>query len=298
VWGYRVGDGNTFSDRLEAALPDTEVINAGVSGYGLGEEYLFLKEEGLKYHPDLVVLVFCVGNDVADTYYPDGGDSYPANIFYLQDGVLGVKRFHLTLPQRLGIALKERSYVVNFLLKNVFVRGRKSWKHRPVSFAKAMNRRALASIQSDEATFGDLGYLRLDPPLDPEYVADRYRLLAPTPANYYKVELAKRVVLEMAALARSSGARFVVALSPFKGQLDPTGPYYRNPLHAELVRFLRAEEIPVVDLLAFFVERGDNPDRIFLDETVHYSVWGHQRVAELLHEAIFKDANSGDTLLH
>jgi lysophospholipase L1-like esterase len=281
VWGYKVGDGETFSDHLEAALPDTDVINLGVSGYGLGEDYLLLKEEGLRYHPDLVVLVFCMGNDVEDTYFPDSGDNYPANMFYLQDGALGVKRFHLMPWQRLGIALNERSYVMNFLLKYVLMDKEKR-TIRTSSFAETMNRRALVSIQTDEATFGDLGYLRVDPPPDPEHVADRYRLLAPTPASYYKVALAKQLVLEMAAVVRSAGAEFLVVLSPFNGQLVAASPYYRNPLHAELSRFLRVAEIPLVDLLALFREQGDDPDRLFLDKIGHYSVWGHQRVAELL----------------
>ncbi len=33
-----------------------EVINTGVPGYGADQEYLYLKTEGLKYHPDLVLL--------------------------------------------------------------------------------------------------------------------------------------------------------------------------------------------------------------------------------------------------
>ncbi len=52
---------------LEAELaPDrpVEVINLGVAGSGTAAEYLRLKDEGLAYAPDLVVLVFTVTNDV------------------------------------------------------------------------------------------------------------------------------------------------------------------------------------------------------------------------------------------
>ena len=41
-----------------------EVINLGVGGYGTAQEYLYLREEGLKYHPDLVILAFLGLNDV------------------------------------------------------------------------------------------------------------------------------------------------------------------------------------------------------------------------------------------
>lgn len=60
-----------FPRRLEAHLaaagaPPTEVINAGAVGYGTGQEYLLLRHEGLRYQPDVVVLLFFSGNDVAD----------------------------------------------------------------------------------------------------------------------------------------------------------------------------------------------------------------------------------------
>lgn len=60
-----------FPRRLEAYLaaaggPPIQVVNAGAVGYGTAQEYLFLDHEGLRYQPDLVVLLFFSGNDVAD----------------------------------------------------------------------------------------------------------------------------------------------------------------------------------------------------------------------------------------
>jgi hypothetical protein len=46
-----------------------EVINAGVAAYGTGQELLLLDKEGAKYEPDLVLLLFFVGNDVANNNY-------------------------------------------------------------------------------------------------------------------------------------------------------------------------------------------------------------------------------------
>jgi|ETNmetMinimDraft_26_1059896.scaffolds.fasta_scaffold02899_2 lysophospholipase L1-like esterase len=68
AWGYGVGDGETFSDVLENIAqehsPGLEVINAGVSGWGTDQEYLFLISEGYRYSPDLVILAFYIQNDV------------------------------------------------------------------------------------------------------------------------------------------------------------------------------------------------------------------------------------------
>jgi hypothetical protein len=58
---------------LNIAAPDGmtfEVINAGYFGLGTTQEYLYYATEGDRYHPDLVLLGFYVGNDVVDNHAP------------------------------------------------------------------------------------------------------------------------------------------------------------------------------------------------------------------------------------
>jgi hypothetical protein len=62
VWGYGVEQGETFPKVLEGRLLRVEVINAGVAGYGTDQELLWLRSEGVRYRPDLVILEMC-GND-------------------------------------------------------------------------------------------------------------------------------------------------------------------------------------------------------------------------------------------
>jgi len=45
-----------FTDILEKSTKKVEVINMGVPAFGSDQEYLYLKTEGLKYHPDLIIL--------------------------------------------------------------------------------------------------------------------------------------------------------------------------------------------------------------------------------------------------
>jgi GDSL-like Lipase/Acylhydrolase family len=63
VWGYGVGDGDRFTDFLQKDLPDWEVFNEGVSGYGTDQELLVLEATLEDVAPDLVVLVFCSNDD-------------------------------------------------------------------------------------------------------------------------------------------------------------------------------------------------------------------------------------------
>jgi GDSL-like lipase/acylhydrolase family protein len=62
VWGYGVEERETLAKVLETALSHVDVINGGVAGYGTDQELLWLRSEGLRYRPDLVILVMC-GND-------------------------------------------------------------------------------------------------------------------------------------------------------------------------------------------------------------------------------------------
>ena len=76
---FTVSDPETITARLEHHLAQrgcrVEVINGGTIGYSTDQEYLFYREEGRKYAPDVVVL-FVYHNDipplVLDTYlgYP------------------------------------------------------------------------------------------------------------------------------------------------------------------------------------------------------------------------------------
>lgn len=59
--GHGVEDNETFSAILEKRLAQkrpAEVINMGVAGFGTGEELIQMKNLGLQYDPDLVILAY------------------------------------------------------------------------------------------------------------------------------------------------------------------------------------------------------------------------------------------------
>ena len=68
TWGYGVADTEVFTEVLEERLASSptrwEVINTGVSGWGTDQQYLFFKQEGIQYDPDVVVVAFFIGNDI------------------------------------------------------------------------------------------------------------------------------------------------------------------------------------------------------------------------------------------
>ena len=58
TFGDEVSDNETYSYYLQQMLPQTEVINMGVHGYGHDQMLILLREEGVKYEPDIVILGF------------------------------------------------------------------------------------------------------------------------------------------------------------------------------------------------------------------------------------------------
>ncbi len=70
VFGFKVRDFETFSYLLEHRSDRFEVVNLAVEGYGTDQELLVLEDEGLRYHPDVVVLDICIANDMLDNLLP------------------------------------------------------------------------------------------------------------------------------------------------------------------------------------------------------------------------------------
>jgi hypothetical protein len=71
-----------------------QVINAGTSGYGTDNELLFFRHEGYKYQSDVVILAFCICNDVRNNWYK------------LENLVVGGFRKPYFVPASDGIALQ------------------------------------------------------------------------------------------------------------------------------------------------------------------------------------------------
>ena len=69
TWGYGVANQEIYTEVLEQLLqpeyPHYEVLNAGVSGWGTDQQFLFLIKEGLKYSPDLVIVAHFI-NDLEE----------------------------------------------------------------------------------------------------------------------------------------------------------------------------------------------------------------------------------------
>lgn len=100
--GYGVEDEETFSavleKRLSSAKP-SEAINMGVSGFGTAEELIQLREVGLDYNPDLVILAY---------FTNDSYNNIVSKLFKVKDGKL-VRDHESFVP---AIFIRDRLYKI------------------------------------------------------------------------------------------------------------------------------------------------------------------------------------------
>ena len=99
TWGaYGTSLNQTFVKILEKKLNENSnrlhyrVINAGVPGYGTDQEFIYLKTEGAKFKPDLVMLNFFVGNDF--------NDNMQTNESTVKDGLLIANKANPGFPEK------------------------------------------------------------------------------------------------------------------------------------------------------------------------------------------------------
>jgi lysophospholipase L1-like esterase len=66
AWGWGVEHEQRFSELLEARNSGWEIVNAAVPGYGTDQIYLYLREKGIAYRPDVILLLFYYNDFVAN----------------------------------------------------------------------------------------------------------------------------------------------------------------------------------------------------------------------------------------
>jgi len=104
-----------------------EIVDGGCGGWGTVQEYLYLQDQGRRYQPDLVLLAFFVGNDVANNSPAlelDGNLDIALKPYVERQrgGDLTLVEPHppaLSTAERLGFFLRERSALYNVVESGV-----------------------------------------------------------------------------------------------------------------------------------------------------------------------------------
>jgi lysophospholipase L1-like esterase len=240
--GFECRQERTFSAVLERKLravgQPAEVLNCGISGFGTAEQLAFLENEGLKYHPDAVVLAW---------YANDFDDNVKSGLFAVHDGKLVAEKFqHLPGVAVLDVInrippmrwLSEHSYFYSLLFNRVW-----EWRKGLLTQQSRVNAAEFAST-------------------------------APTPeaaVATYQQTLATKLIERMEAACHQAGVKLIIAEIPSFKALDDFDPTPDAPLQSVFREhsdaFLPCEEWlgPYRGVADIFVAHGQG----HISETTH-----------------------------
>jgi lysophospholipase L1-like esterase len=248
VWGWGVGQGEVFTDKMNLLLRDYSVHNYGINGIGTVVEYLAFSTEVKKLlrPDDVVILMFC-NND-----YSDNVDRKRVHAEVVSGEVMLVNPAKpLTTP--VEDWLKNHSCLCNFI-----------WYRADLYRLTQVNRRI------EDETLG-----RTIVESDERYVVLRH-FLAKFQADC-KAAKTRFVVVHIPSQEELAEAR-----------VDRPNKLANDKARAEtLFAITRALHIETVNLLPWFLARKNKTGEIFTFKTDgHWNRTGHQAVAELLSERI------------
>jgi lysophospholipase L1-like esterase len=261
--GMQVNDEETFAARLEAAFADeprrVEVLNLGVSGHGTSDQLALLRIFGPRLEPDLVLLFFCLGNDVRNNVQSD--------LCRLENGRLACRLPERPSRRRLAVARLRSELGARLHLYQLL---------RAATASPVFQRIGLRAVPLEtppETPFGSDLYLATAPP----YLAAGYALT-------------RELLRELAATSRSLGAETWVVLIPSRDQIWEREWSAQRAARAEpLVRdepqratgaLARELGLPVVDLYDAFRARNGSGETLYWRIDAHFDAAGHALAAE------------------
>lgn len=294
--GYSVNREDRVAEQLEKDLAAQdpsrkyEVIALGTAGYSTDQELLWLESEGVKYQPDVVVVLFYM-NDV----WFNGQSKYwrgekPA--YVVEDGELKLTNVPVPDPNA-GKKKKKESG--------------KGFRHWIRANSKVYALIALA-LENSPGLRGAATSIGLVRPRDDDgeddggpRVADELSVFQKTPpaATQYGWEMTEAILDEMDAIAQQAGADFIAFHIPFKGvvyrddwapilaklgipqdQLDPTLVKQRFDAICER-RDLDCIE-PTEEFVRVAAERAGSGERLYYVQDNHWNAGGHALAAQIL----------------
>jgi lysophospholipase L1-like esterase len=284
--GAQVEENERFTEVLEnSLLKNTQIINTGVSGYSNSQELLFLKNEGMKYNPDIVLVAFCISNDVRDnmenvtTWDPTQGRP----VFILNDNELTLT--NVPVPQKkenVTLFLVFKRYMARHFHSYAFISTKISMNPNLLNFFKKI---------------GIAGAIRENPPRKPDLYSNTC-----TPKLHYGWNLTKAILKEMNAVAKENNSKTLIVLIPSKEQVykenwDRIKRYYTlndqnynlSKPNDVLVEFGEESDIPFLDLLPEFRKYAENDEQLYFKIDGHWNANGHKHAAELIYDKLIEE---------
>jgi lysophospholipase L1-like esterase len=230
----------------------TEVINLGVTAFGTDQELLALKQEGLSFRPDMVILHMCI-NDFYDVAVDHKADErsvpFPKPFFALEGGRLVLKRDYAPRPRHPSGRVYHAGDPLSFGLHSIVLQ----WVGRRLE--------------------------KMDIGREPR--EERVPALGACQADYARARpLVWALVREIANTSIGAGSRFLVTLSPALMNAPTDVPPMRV---GSFLREYQADAadagVPAINCVAEYWAAGGNHRLLGEKDKLHLNREGNELVA-------------------
>ena len=275
--GVGVDEKSIFSTLIENQT-GAQVINAGVRKYAPLLEYLYLRDYGLAYQPDLVILNLNI-TDLIET------DKYHQSIIANPSG----KIVQITAPGRHFLPTEWRIFLWNNLRTYDYFQERIFPKiyilfHAAKSGSLKNNQKA---VYSDRQF--NMFSLSVDPLFKEEYQQIRAQVFSDI--NEIKnltdqQQIPLLAVIQPAAL-HTSAAEWTTLNSVFNLPLKFPDDYpVDDPYHRDLSQYLESLNITTMDLTSIFRQNSTPSNPLFFPQDGHWNSRGHRLAADQIADFI------------
>jgi lysophospholipase L1-like esterase len=264
TFALQVNEEQTFlarlPDELRARGADRpiETINAGTDGWSTANEYEWLVTEGYRYEPDVVLLMFYVGNDPGDNADQVGSPDAVDRLHFGADrgGPLDAARD----------LLRRSSVAYNVFEQGVLLKlGGQPDDDELDTNQKLDERQRLAATRAFLGTDVDQPFWGYDSPR-------KIRGWAVTEA----------LLGRLRDFCAARGIALVVVEIPTGGQV-----IYREPTSTPLPTLAQRVGLPLVDLLGPFRAQSKSlRERLYFQQNGHWTADGHRLVARVIADAL------------
>ena len=245
TFGFGVEGHEAYPKQLETLLQTVrnpthyEVINAGFPGYGTHQELLYLKEEGLQFQPDLILIGFFGGNDLQDNLLELNRFTIVNGNLYNKEGYERVLQARRNLPGGLPIPFKDVL-----------------WAHiHTYRFLADRYHRLLAQLNHKETTASDFSSQTAVPIQKQE---GSPRPIATVDREI--LEITEGFLQDIVTIARTNKADVALILIPDIKQINNAKEMWLPTWNA-LKSFAHNHELPVIDLVPAFWKAHQEPGR-------------------------------------
>lgn len=250
TFGHGVDTEDTFSARLQALLPETEVLNAGIVGVGHDQQLLWLRERGLGLKPDLIVWAYSSADIPRNTVYfrrladPQTGLDFGKPRYVMKGDRLELIHVPTPLPEQVEAAIAD------------FLRAHEALQPAVVRHSRLCR-----------------------------FVADRLQAML---ERREQMRLAPALIREFAEVAREHAVPLLVINLPVEKWLATRNPLERikqrmaDGLWRRTMTELGSDAL---DLTGAFLQQPEI-NSLYIPHDGHYSVAGHDLIAQTLAPAV------------